>query len=202
VTSITLLAPRTDATSRGRTPSVLRRLIHRPRVWGLIQMTLMACLIVLIWPVQLGGKSTLTIVAGDSMEPTYLLGDAVITWKEAAHVGDVVLFRLPEGEFGAGELVIHRLVGGDGSGWITQGDNRSSPDSWTISDSDILGVAKFHVPLSGRPLDLMRSWMFMAALAVLTVATIVWPGSDQTNHDESAAPDCCALISRASPWCL
>ena len=182
MTSITILPLQTEVSSRGHTPSVPRRLIHRPRAWGLIQMTLMACLIVLVWPVQLGGKSTLTVVAGNSMEPTYLLGDAVITWKEAPHIGDVVLFRLPEGEFGAGKLVIHRLIGGDGSGWITQGDNRSGPDTWTISDNDILGVAKFQVPHSGRLLELVKSWLFIAALAVLAVATIVWPDKDERSH--------------------
>ena len=187
MTSLTILLPKTDASSRGHTPSVPRRLIDRPRAWDLIQMTLMACLMVLVWPVQLGGKSTLTVVAGSSMEPTYLLGDAVITWKEAAHIGDVVLFRLPEGEFGAGKLVIHRLIGGDGSGWITQGDNRSGPDTWTISDNDILGVAKFRVPHSGYLLELTRSWLFVAALGGFAVAMVLWPGRDQKRPDAAGA---------------
>lgn len=121
----------------------------------------------------------MTLVAGNSMEPTYMLGDAVVTWTGPVQVGDAVLFRVPEGDFGAGNPVIHRIVGGDSSGWVTQGDNSYSPDTWTISNSDILGVAKFQIPFGGRVVAVLKSWLVIAVLGGLAVALLLWPDKEE-----------------------
>ena len=146
---------------------------------------LVICLILVIWPAQFGGKFAITIVAGNSMEPTYNLGDAVMTWKEPVQVGDTVLFQVPEGEVGSGNLVIHRVIEGDSSGWVTRGDNSHSPDKWSIRSSDVLGVAKFHIPVGGRVVAIIKSWLLIAALGGLAVALLLWPDKEE---DEEAMP--------------
>ena len=64
---------------------------------------------VLLWPTSLGGCTTLTIVSGQSMEPTYFTGDLVVARCGAARASaDVVVYEPPE--LGGGRI-IHRLVG-------------------------------------------------------------------------------------------
>lgn len=129
----------------------------------------------LIWPAQFGGLFSITIVAGTSMEPALNLGDAVVTWKEPVSLGDVVLFRVPDGEFGAGNPVLHRVVDRDSEGWVTQGDNTSTPDQWRPTNADMVGVAKFRIPWAGRAIAILRSWWFIAGLAGLAVGFLFWP---------------------------
>jgi len=139
------------------------------------QIAVVACLIVLIWPASLGGAFGVVTVAGHSMEPTYELGDVVLTWKQPVELGDVILYRVPQASPGAGNPVIHRVIGGGPSGWETQGDNMAKPDTWRPSDGDVLGVTLFKVPLDYRFLALLRSWWFVSAAAGFAVALMLWP---------------------------
>ena len=150
-------------------------LTRHVRPSAFMQWMLVICLALFLWPATYGGRMGMVMVAGTSMEPTYQLGDAVITWREPVEVGDVALYRVPEGVHGEGAPVIHRVVGGDGYGWTTQGDNMSLPDRWFPSDQDMLGVAKYEIPLGGEVLALMRSWWFIALLGGLAVGLLIWP---------------------------
>ena len=53
---------------------------------GFLQWMLVICLALFLWPATFGGRFGMVIVAGTSMEPTYQLGDAVITWKDPVAV--------------------------------------------------------------------------------------------------------------------
>ena len=145
---------------------------------GFVTWMIVICLGLVLWPATLGGRLGLVMVAGTSMEPTYQLGDSVITWREPVGVGDVVLYRIPEGTHGEGNPVIHRIVGGNASAWITQGDNSELPDKWTPSNRDILGTPKLMIPMGGYFLNLMRSWWFIALLGGLATMLLLWPGED------------------------
>ena len=145
---------------------------------GFLQWMLVICLALVLWPATLGGRFGMVMVAGTSMMPTYQLGDAVITWKEPVDIGDVVLYRVPEGDAGEGNPVIHRVIEGDSSGWITQGDNSSRPDRWTPTNREVLGVAQVTIPLGGYVLNLMRSWWFIALLGGLATMLLLWPEDD------------------------
>ena len=59
------------------------------------------------------------------MQPTLYEGDlAVVRQQSSYEEGDIVAFRVPEGEDGEGAIIIHRIVGGDAeNGFILQGDN-------------------------------------------------------------------------------
>ena len=58
---------------------------------------LVAALVVgyFLWPTSLGGCTTLTIVSGHSMEPTYYTGDLVVSRCGDYQVGDIVVYNPP-----------------------------------------------------------------------------------------------------------
>ncbi len=179
-----LALPRVRADLPGRhvdTSSRAAQLTRRLNAAAFFQTMLVVCLILIIWPSTFGGRFGIVMVAGSSMEPTYMLGDAVVIWKQPVEVGDTIVYRVPEGDFGAGNPVIHRVVGGNGSGWITQGDGKASPDTWTPSNRDVLGVARFHIPLGGRALAVMGSWLFTATLGGIAAGLLLWPDSENAS---------------------
>jgi signal peptidase len=156
----------------------LDRLTRRLNPSGFLQWVLVIVLALVLWPSTLGGRMGLVMVAGESMEPTFQYGDAVVAWRLPVEIGDIILYRIPDGSPGAGKTVIHRVVGGDGNGWITQGDNSTEPDIWYPSDHDVLGVAQVKIPLGGEVLAFIRSWWFIAAMGGLACGLLLWPNSD------------------------
>ena len=123
-----------------------------------------------VWlrPVALGGPATYVLVRGDSMEPTYHGGDLVVLERAPTYVaGEVVAYRVPQGELGAGRLVIHRIVAIDGRGVLElQGDNNPSMDPWQPTRADVAGHAAFAIPAVGSVLALLARPAVAAALAV------------------------------------
>ncbi len=134
----------------------------------------------LAWPASLGGRMGLVLVAGHSMEPTHQIGDVAVTWRAAPAVGDVVLFSIPEGP-ARGEPVIHRIVGGDPSGWVTQGDNNAHPDEWKPTNADVLGEVVFSIPMGRSSLWLLDSKFGVAAVAGMSVAMWMWPDRERSR---------------------
>jgi len=57
-----------------------------------LQWMLVICLALFLWPSTFGGRMGLVIVAGTSMEPTHMLGDFVVTWREPVEIADTILF--------------------------------------------------------------------------------------------------------------
>lgn len=151
-------------------------------------VTLIVTLVIvwLVWPASLGGRLGLVLVAGNSMEPTYSLGDLAITWRMEPEVGDAVLYLVPDGQ-AAGQPVIHRIVGGDPSGWITQGDNNANPDEWLPATDHVLGEVVMSVPAGGRALWFLRSPIAVAALAGTAVGLWMWP--DREHRRGRHLPD-------------
>ena len=82
----------------------------------------------------LGGPATYVMVSGSQHEAH--LGQrrpGPGAPREGRHTaaGDIVVFRVPQGEPGEGATVIHRIVGGSpDEGFVMQGDNKDGPDSW------------------------------------------------------------------------
>ena len=122
-------------------------------------------------PPVVGGPASYVVIRGDSMLPTYQTGDLVIVHASGAYrVGDVVAYHVPEGELGAGLLVIHRIVGGDGTtGYVMQGDNNPAPDPWQPRSSDIAGSAWVTVPSLGRVIAFLHQPAAAGALAAALV---------------------------------
>lgn len=158
---------------------------HTRRVLGALVTLLIVGLAVYLWPARFGGSTRLVIVSGQSMEPTYDLGDIVIA-RDGAHygVGDIVVFAVPEGE-AKGLLVIHRIVGVDDNGnFATQGDNRESPDQWLLTQDDIVGTPLVHIPKGGLLVRAVQQWYVLAVILGVLAIVLVWPRSSDGEHDE------------------
>ena len=156
----------------------------RRRSWaaGQFLQAAIAGLMYFFWPSTLGGCSTLTIVSGESMEPTYSTGDLVWSRCGEASVGDVVVYT-PEDTGNA--RVIHRIVGGDGeNGWVLQGDNNDFLDPWNPNDSQIVGIAAVHIPRMGSVLYSLQNPFIWGSLLLMAAALALWP---QTKEDESSS---------------
>jgi signal peptidase len=151
-------------------------IVIRSVQWALIAA--LAPMVFFFWPQSLGGAVSYVKVDGHSMDPTYHMGDLAIVRKQASYnVGDPVAYRIPRGEFGAGALVIHRLIGGDGvHGYTTKGDNRTIADEWHPRTEDILGRVRFDIPAFGNTLaELTRPVNIGGLLAALTVFVMLLP---------------------------
>lgn len=139
-----------------------------------------------VWPSSLGGCTTLTVVSGHSMEPTYHTGDLVVARCGTPSVGDVAVYR-PSSVSGSARI-IHRVVGGDGAtGYRLQGDNNTFEDPFTPTQADVIGVAVLHVPQVGRVSTVVfNPWVWLAVILAAAVL-LIWPSDD--GDDEDAATD-------------
>jgi signal peptidase len=143
---------------------VTRGLIFRPLL-ALACLALVAGWFFLLRPAALGGPASYVVVAGRSMEPGLRMHDLVVLRKQRAyHPGEVIAFRVPEGE------VIHRIVGGDAeTGFVTKGDNNEEPDLWRPTPAQIEGARWFTVPGGGHVLEFL-SVPLNAAIAAGSIA--------------------------------
>ncbi len=133
---------------------------------GLLLCALIAWFLVLR-PQQLGGPATYVLVSGTSMEPGINAGDLVVTLRAESYVvGDVVAYRIPEGQPASGFQVIHRIVGGDAEGgFVMRGDNTNGPDQWHPGRVDVLGRELVRLPALAQLLMVLRHPLVLAGLA-------------------------------------
>ena len=119
-------------------------------------------------PTSLGGPATYVVVRGDSMLPDYHSGDLVVLRAASGYsAGDVVGYRVPDGEIGAGHVVLYRIVAGDGAGGFTvEGDNNPAPDPWQPRNRDVAGKLWVLVPGLGRAIELAHQPAIAGAIAV------------------------------------
>ena len=144
--------------------------------------------VVLFWalvlrPQSLAGPAAFVLVSGQSMLPRYHTGDLVLVERRSSyHVGQVVAYRVPEGDAVAGAQVIHRIVGGNPTtGWIVQGDNRTAPDVWRPKNGDIVGAKALRIPNAVLVLQFLRSPVLLALLAASFVFVRVLTRDDESR---------------------
>ena len=101
-------------------------------------------------------------------------------------MGDIIVYRIPKGEPGAGKQVIHRVVGGDAvSGYTTKGDNRESADIWHPQGRDVVGRVVTIVPQGGKVMRLILDYHNLGLVALALLAWAVWPARSQEDDGES-----------------
>jgi signal peptidase I len=147
--------------------------------------------LVLLRPTALGGPASYVFVTGVSMEPALQTGDLVVLHGADAYAaGDVVAFRVPEGEPGGGALVIHRIVGGSAeSGFVMQGDNVPVPDDWRPIARDIIGRQWFHVTGAGTLVAWIRQPVAFASLMAGAVVFFIILGGGRPAGARRRAPE-------------
>jgi signal peptidase I len=136
--------------------------------WGALVLLTTGWL-VFLRPETLGGSVGYILINGESMLPRLRTGDLVLV-KTATNYerGDVVVYRVPEGNLGEGVKIIHRIIGGDSrSGFVVQGDNKPHKDPWKPLPSDVVGKQWIHIPSAGTLLGVLRTPLGIATLAAL-----------------------------------
>jgi signal peptidase len=120
----------------------------------------------LLRPSVLGGPASYVIVSGQSMAPTLHGSDLAVLQKRSDYrPGDIVAFRVPEGEPGGGGTVIHRIVRGNAEeGFVMQGDNKKAPDLWRPTKDEILGRLWFSIPGGGHFLVFLRQPLILGSV--------------------------------------
>ncbi len=145
----------------------------------------------LLRPQLLGGPAVYVIVSGHSMEPTFSTGDFVVGLERNSYrSGDVIAYRVPTDDPGAGALVIHRIVGGSPpEGYVTMGDNREGADEWRPKPHDVLGTPVLVVPRLGLLFLWARTPLGFAAVGGFVAFLVVSASSRQnrrSGHEDSS----------------
>ncbi|MGA3183428.1 MAG: signal peptidase I [Candidatus Dormibacteria bacterium] len=166
----------------GKTAEPLSRdLLQSLRRPANIAFAVVVVAVVSVWWVALrptaflGGPATFITVKGTSMLPTLKTGDFVLAEAQSGYeIGDLVVYRVPKGQIGAGDDLIHRIVAGNATtGFTLKGDNNPAPDPWTVPRSDVLGKEALVVPGLGNSLLVIRSPLFAGLVAALIAVWLV-----------------------------
>ena len=134
------------------------------------------------------GLFTTVVVSGDSMYPTYNSGDLVITQKQSEYaVGEVIVYH-PEVDCSRCN-VVHRIIGGDSGGWITQGDNNDFIDPFRPTSESIHGEVIQHFNMGGIGMFLFNTqlWFFLFTLFALVLYSLYfwdWIKDSFSKDDE------------------
>jgi len=123
-------------------------------------------------PSQFGGSTTYVVTHGVSMRPRIHTGDlALVRAQSNYHVGEIVAYdsRMLH------TIVLHRIIGRDGSRYIFKGDNNSFVDPEHPKASQLVGALWLHIAGAGATLQSIRSPLLVAAL--IAVGMLILTGS-------------------------
>ena len=129
--------------------------------WGLALLGLGVAWAVLA-PAALLGSTSYLSAYGNSMLPYLRGGDLVVVRPaDQYRVGDVVAYHNPILQ---NELVLHRVVGFDGTRLVLKGDHNTWLDEYRPTMQDIVGKEWFHVDGIGDVIGRLRAPVNGAAL--------------------------------------
>ena len=134
-----------------------------------VMLISVAIIFVGFWFFQ-GGR--VLAVASGSMQPTLSVGDAVLVQKSSTSTlltGEIISFRSTKNP---NIIITHRIIGRQGSNFITQGDALATPDP-TISGSQIIGRASAVAPKLGAVMAKMHQPQMLGALIGVPAAWLV-----------------------------
>ena len=199
------LSPRRAATWRFPSGTDLlalaRRLLATARQPANMAFLIILTALITAWWVELrptgflGGPASFIVVRGTSMLPLLHTGDFVLGESQSSYrVGEIVIYKVPAGNVGDGDELIHRIVGGSATtGWVIQGVNNPHPDPWRVPNNDVMGTEFLVLPGAGGTMLVLRSPIFAGSVAGLIAVTLVlfppgWLRRRRTGASASVAP--------------
>lgn len=112
------------------------------------------------------GSLAVVTTHGISMEPRMSQGDLVVVRAAGSYAaGDVVAYRSALLD----SVVLHRIVGIAGDGFVVRGDNNSWDDAERPSDAEVIGKELLHLPRGGIWLQRLTAPPVLAAAGFLLV---------------------------------
>jgi signal peptidase I len=155
--------------------------------WRLALLGLLAALAFTTLTGVGGSPARVVVVAGESMLPTLSSGDAVLTLRRSSYdVGDIVAYRVPSGEPGAGTVVIHRIVRATHEGFLLQGDNNEGLDPWTPGHGEIVGERALTIPNLGLAVGFLRTALGAALIAAFVTFLIALDAGERKRSGRTA----------------
>lgn len=123
------------------------------------------------------------MVSGNSMLPTYVSGDAVVTWRTGDYEpGEPIVYAVPGDDVGAGVFVVHRVLKVEDGAYITRGDNNDGDDPWRPTDEEVQGRVVLRVPHGEFLLRWVTSPLAMAAASgMFTVFAVLTSGRSKRS---------------------
>jgi signal peptidase I len=153
-------------------PGLLRKLLS----WAL-GLTVLGCLWFYLAPAPLGGSTTYVVTHGVSMEPRFHSGDLAIVRSQSSYrVGEIVAYHNKM----LHTIVLHRIIGRDGSRYIFKGDNNDFVDFEHPAASQLIGALWIHVPGLGARLQSIRSPALEGIL--IAVGVLLFTGAAFTRR--------------------
>ena len=135
------------------------------------------------------GRVDYVVTNGVSMEPLYHQGDLVVVARSDHYeIGDIIAYHDPAKDL----VVLHRIVGGDTTGWIMRGDNNQSEDAIRPSSSQVIGRAIAHAPWIGHLLGSPAGLAALAGVVALVAFGLAGIGrrpAEDPDDDAARAPD-------------
>ncbi len=123
------------------------------------------------------------VVVTESMEPVINVNDLIIDTNpnlDKLVVGDIITFKADIDYNGTKEIVTHYIyeikIDNGVRTFYTIRNGGTVPDSWILSDDDILGVYAFRIPKLGNVINFIKSPFGIATVAVniIIIGTIVY----------------------------
>lgn len=119
---------------------------------------------------RFGGPVSVVTIKGNSMEPALSEGDLVFTLRKSEYeVGDAVAYQSDT----LNAIVLHRVVGRAGEGYVFKGDNNGWLDPEEPTEEAFLGELVLRLPAAGKILRPLRSPPAAVLLAAMGGAIIV-----------------------------
>ena len=164
---------------------------RRSLVFAAVFLTMAVGWLLTLRPVQLGGPADYVMIRGTSMLPTFRSGDLVIVKQRSSYgKGDVIAYKVPAGDLGAGLVVIHRIVGGSATdGFVTRGDNNAADDDWRPTVEDVLGTPAVRVPKLGGVLAFFHAPLPLACLGGAIAFALVFDAGQHERAKKKAAAE-------------
>ncbi|MCU1461321.1 MAG: hypothetical protein JWO37_1396 [Acidimicrobiales bacterium] len=138
----------------------MHRSLRRLAAGGLIALIAMVT-------VAIGsGRVAYEVTNGVSMRPTYRTGDLVVVARASAYRhGQIVAYRAGQ------HVVLHRIIGGDATGFVMKGDSNQSIDPTRPTAKQLIGRAVLHLPKFGAALrsPISRGLLVVVVLALFGV---------------------------------
>ncbi len=134
-------------------------------------LTIIVFLVVLLGILAAGalatGRVSYVTTSGVSMVPLYHQGDLVVVAKANSYkVGEIVAYEVPAQHL----VVLHRIIGRQGAGFVMKGDHNESIDPTHPTANEVLGRAVLLVPDGGIWLDRLTSPLALALITFLLLS--------------------------------
>jgi signal peptidase I len=119
----------------------------------------------------------LYVVQSDSMSPTFMTGDVVVTAPPHSFLGgDIRPGAIVTFQQGS-EKVTHRILSINGDSVLTKGDANEDPDVHSIAPSQVIGIYLFRIPAFGYAASFLKTrngWLLGVVLpSILLLGWIV-----------------------------